>query len=107
MLPPSIDRDGGDYGAGLVRGAAILTRGEALGHDFFVDDTLLAQSRDAINAAEKGVKGRFTHPGMSGDGLGSYTGRWKNASIDGDSVRLTCICRRRRTARPMGTSAGT
>lgn len=82
-----IDRDGGDYGAGVIRGVSVITRGEALGHDFWVDDTMLAQTRDAINSSPKGAKARFTHPGMSGDGLGTYLGRWKNASIDGDQTR--------------------
>lgn len=35
----------------------------------------------------KGLKSRFTHPGLSADGLGSYLGRSRNARRDGDKVR--------------------
>lgn len=85
----AIVRDGGDRGAGLIRGAAVITRGEALGHGMWIDSRMLEQTRDAINAAGKqGVKARFTHPGLSSDGLGSFLGRFKGpATIDGDVVR--------------------
>jgi hypothetical protein len=81
-----IEREGGDYGAGLIRGASIITRGEALGHGMWIDAHMLEQTADAINNHPKGVKVRFTHPSMSGDGLGSYLGRAKNAFVLGDQV---------------------
>ena len=81
-----IERDGGDYGAGLIRGASIITRGEALGHNLWIDGYMLEQTADAINNHSKGVKVRFTHPSMSGDGLGSYLGRAKNAFVIGNQV---------------------
>jgi hypothetical protein len=71
-----VERDGGKYGAGLIRGASIITRGEALGHRAWIDETTLQQVADSINAAgDKGVKSRFTHPSLSGDGLGTALGR--------------------------------
>lgn len=70
-----VDRTGGKSGAGIIRGVSIITRGEALGHRSWIDATTLQQVADSINAAgTKGVKSRFTHPGMSGDGLGSMLG---------------------------------
>ena len=84
---PAVDRDGGDQGAGLIRGVAIITRGEALGHGVWIDREFLHQSADAINAADRGLKSRFTHPGLSGDGMGKYLGRVRGASVDGDVVR--------------------
>jgi len=49
---------------------------------------MLQQTADAINAiGAAGIKSRFTHPGLSGDGLGSFLGRAKNAVVDGDVVR--------------------
>ena len=84
---PRIDREGGDRNAGLIRGASIIVEGEALGHDAWVDETFLSQVADKINASgETGIKARFTHPSLSGDGLGSMFARAKNASIDGDRV---------------------
>lgn len=83
-----IDREGGDYGAGLLTGVAVITRGEALGHDMWIDATMLQQVHDAINATgNAGIKARFTHPGLSSDGLGTFLGRFKNAVLDGDIVR--------------------
>lgn len=86
--PQAVDPTGGRFGAGLIRGAAVVTRGEALGWGMWLDVTFLQSVADAINAAgERGIKGRFTHPNACNDGLGNYLGRWNNATLDGDIVR--------------------
>lgn len=82
-----IEREGGVYGSGLIRGVAVLTRGEAKGHQMWVDYVLLEQVTEAINTAKEGTKSRFTHPSLSGDGLGKALGRVRDASLDGDIVR--------------------
>jgi len=82
-----VEEDGGDNDAGLIRGAAIVTRGEALGHGYWLDGDFLQQTAEAVNGSAAGAKARFTHPSLSGDGLGSFLGRVKNATIDGDVVR--------------------
>lgn len=80
-------RDGGDRGAGLIKNFSVITKGEALGHGMWCDDVFLQQNLDAINAAgEAGLKCRFTHPGLSADGLGKFLGKLKNASKKGDQV---------------------
>lgn len=84
---PAVDRTGGDNKAGIIWQAAVITRGEALGHFAWIDSLMLGQVRDAINASRSGIKARFTHPDMSSDGLGSFLGRFKNAKLDGDVVR--------------------
>ncbi len=87
----AVDPTGGDNGAGIIRGAAIVTRGEAISHGYWLDATFLKQVANGINTGKggnkAGVKMRFTHPSLSGDGLGKYLGRAKNAVIDGDVVR--------------------
>ena len=83
----AVDTRGGDQEAGIIRGMAIITRGEALGHFGWIDAVFLRQVHDAIKSHPNGIKARFTHPGLSGDGLGKYTGRVVNPSIDGDVVR--------------------
>jgi hypothetical protein len=86
--PEAVDPTGGRFGAGLIRGAAVVTRGEALGWGMWLDGDFLISVADAINAAgERGIKGRFTHPNSCNDGLGSYLGRWSNATLDGEMVR--------------------
>ena len=82
-----IVRDGGDFGAGLITSAAVITRGEALGHYMWIDHEMIARTADLINASEKGTKGRFTHPSMSGDGLGKAIGRWKQAVAEDSEAR--------------------
>lgn len=83
---PRVEREGGYAGAGLIRGVSVITRGEALGHELWIDEHFLEQAVDAINASDKGVKARFTHPDMSGDALGTFVGRVVNARRLGDQV---------------------
>ncbi len=78
----TLDRD-----ANIIKGYAVMTKGEALGHNLWIDGVMLAQVAEAGNAASKGIKGRFTHPGLCSDGLGKYLGRSKNFRLDGDVVR--------------------
>lgn len=54
----------------------MISRGEALGHRFWIDQTMVGQVHNAtLDAGDKGLKVRFTHPGLSADGLGTYLGR--------------------------------
>ena len=83
---PRVEREGGYRGAGLIRGVSVITKGEALGHGLWIDDVTLAQVTEAINAGRYGIKSRFTHPGLSGDGLGKQVGRVMDAEAAGDQV---------------------
>lgn len=103
---PAVDRQGGDAGAGIIRGMAVISRGEALGHDMWIDADMLQQVAAAINASDAGAKARFTHPSLSGDGLGKFTGRVKNASVDGDVVRADLHLSKTAHETPDGDLAG-
>lgn len=82
-----VDPEGGDRAAGLITGYSVTTRGEALGHGLWCDDVFLAQVNDALTAAgEAGVKSRFTHPGLSADGLGKFLGNTKNPTLKAGQV---------------------
>lgn len=81
-----VSREGGDFKAGMIAGLSAVTRGEALGHDLWLDRRFLDQVREAGNAKPEGYKARFAHPGMSGDGIGSALGRLKNFRRRGDRV---------------------
>ncbi len=86
-LKSSVIREGGDSGAGLIRQFSVITRGEALGHEMWIDRDFLSETVAAINdTAERGIKSRFTHPDMSGDGLGRFLGRVKNAKVVGNQA---------------------
>ncbi|MCB1640793.1 MAG: hypothetical protein KDI37_03610 [Xanthomonadales bacterium] len=84
---PRVERDGGDYGAGLIRKASLIARGEALGHGMWIDDEMLNQVAEHANSLKTGLKVRFTHPGLSSDGLGTLTARAKAVEvIDGATI---------------------
>lgn len=78
---PRIDRE-----AGVIRGVAVMTAGEARGHKMLVDAVTLNTTTDLINAKPEGFKSRFTHPGMCEDGMGKKLGNVKNARVIGDQV---------------------
>jgi len=85
----SVDRSGGMFDAGVIRGVSVITRGEALGHDLWIDQDFLSDVTAAINgseAASGGIKARFTHPGLSSDGIASKLGRITDAKTIGDRV---------------------
>ncbi|MCH8851202.1 MAG: hypothetical protein IID41_00955 [Planctomycetes bacterium] len=80
-------RDGGDSGVGLIQRFSVTTRGEALGHGMWLDKTFLSEVTEAINIkGDQGIKSRFTHPSMSGDGLGRFLGRVKNGRTVGNQA---------------------
>jgi len=76
-----VDRDAEP--AGAIRGLSVITLGEANGwwlDDEFIDGVLRL-------GLERGrVKARFTHPGMSADGLGTQLGRVTRFRRTGDQV---------------------
>ena len=76
--PARVDRKGD----GAILGASIITKGEALGHGFWIDEVTL----DQVAKLAEGAAGRWTHGDMCADGLGSHLGRWKNVRREGDSV---------------------
>lgn len=76
---PQVDRE---TGSGVIRGVSVVTRGEALGHDLWLDADFVSDVTAAINSGN-GIKARFTHPGLSSDGLGTMLGRIKNAKTVG------------------------
>jgi hypothetical protein len=81
----NVDRTGGKYGAGKISNVSVITKGEASGHGMWIDDEMLSQVEQAFGA--DGVKSRFAHPGLSGDGIGKALGRaYGSAVVDGRVV---------------------
>lgn len=80
--PIGVDRENG-----VINGYAVISRGEALGHRYWVDGTTLDQVVTLGNAKERGLKSRFTHPGLSSDGLGKYLGKARSFRREVDLVR--------------------
>lgn len=78
--PQGVDRENS-----LITGFSVITSGEALGHGLWLDQEFLGQVVKAGNKSA-GLKARFTHPGLSGDGMGKQLGRVKNFRLDGGRV---------------------
>lgn len=97
-----IEPAGGKFEAGRIRGFAVITKGEALGHDMWIDDVFLAQVSEHLNAAAGGLKSRFTHPDMCSDGMGKYLGRAFESSVDGGVVRADLHLAKSAQATPDG-----
>lgn len=79
--PARVDRE-----ARTISGVSCAQAVEALGHGMMLDDTSIAQLVAFGNKKKSGVKSRFTHPGLSSDGLGKYLGRLKNFRQEGDKA---------------------
>ncbi len=71
---------------GRIRNASILTTGPALGHGFEVDRTTVEQ----VARFAAGVRGRWTHGGMSEDGLGRHLGRWEQVRLETSRLCRGC-----------------
>jgi len=84
--PRGLASGGVDKDARTIRNYSVATRGEALGHNMWLDMQFLNQIVKAGNSKPLGVKTRFTHPGLSGDGLGRALGRTRNFRRSGDQV---------------------
>ena len=67
-----------DAKAGIIRNASLMTRGDAKGHGFVIDDVTLRQTAEGINRRKAGVKARLGHPIFPGD-AGTVIGRVSNA----------------------------
>lgn len=80
--PSRVDRE-----KRVIYGVSLLQTGEALGHEMLVDEKMLAQCVDAVNATGgHGMKSRFTHPGACSDAMGKMLGKVKNARVMGDKA---------------------
>lgn len=101
-----VDRTGGEYGGGKISGVSAITRGEALGHDLWIDSVFLDQVASALNAPPAGVKSRFTHPDLSADGLAKFLGRARGGAVDGDKVSTDLHLAKTAHQSPDGDLAG-
>jgi hypothetical protein len=81
--PNRVDRD-----ERVIYGVSAAQAVEALGHGMMLDSKTLEQIVTLGNATKNGVgiKSRYTHPGLSSDGMGKQLGRMKNFRVEGDKA---------------------
>jgi len=73
---------------GVIRGIAVMTKGNIQDcRGWVIDDITLEQIISSGKMHEHGLKSRFGHPNMSVTALGTFLGRAKNFSKDGDVAR--------------------
>lgn len=85
-LPLKVAAGAVDVDNRIIRGVSMAQAVEALGHGGRLDMRSLEQIVEQVNAKRSGAKSRFTHPGLSSDGMGKFLGRMKNARIEGDKA---------------------
>lgn len=71
----------------VIYGFAVVTKGEAEGHNMLLNDKFLDDIVLQGNQSNIGIKSRFGHPSLSGEALGTAIGRAKSFRRDGDIVR--------------------
>ena len=87
-----LDRSGGKWSTGLIKDPAVISRGEAQGHYFWIDGEMLQSVASAMMAAgTTGIKSRLGHPTWSGDKTGNRLGRVVGGTVDGDTGRATAL----------------
>lgn len=79
--PPRVDRDNR-----TIYGVAVMTRGEAKGHGFRLNEVSQANALQLGNAAKQGVKSRLSHPNACNDTTGKHLGRAINFRESGDKL---------------------
>jgi hypothetical protein len=75
-----------DEKEGVISSVAVAHATEAVGHRLLFDARSLQQLLELGNASKAGIKSRFTHPGLSDDGLGKYLGRMRNFRLRQDHL---------------------
>lgn len=78
VLQGRVDRE-----ANVIRGVAVITKGPALGHGMFVDDTTLQQVVEQAKTYSGGLKVKLDHTNSASE----IVGYLREFRIDGESVR--------------------
>ncbi len=79
--PEKVDRENH-----VIRGVSATQAVEALGHSFLLDQTTINTIVQLGQEKNKGIKSRFTHPGLSSNGLGKFLGRAHNWQVQGNAA---------------------
>lgn len=64
--------------SGIIQNVLVVSKGEAKGHNLFLNDDFLEKTALLGNQAAKGIKARYGHPNMCSTALGTYIGRYHN-----------------------------
>ncbi len=78
-----------DREKGIIYGVSVITGDrEALGHEFYVDETMIDQVvEQGKEVGETGLKARWDHPNACYRSIGTTVGRFKNFRKDGLQAR--------------------
>jgi hypothetical protein len=87
---------------GVIEGVSVCTVGEAKGHGVNLDSEFIADVAKMGNEKRQGLKARYGHPNMCGTALGTFLGRFKHFSVDGDQVRADLFLSNEARETPQG-----
>lgn len=91
---------------GVIRGFAVMTKGKVKdSRQYVIDDKTIDQVMESGQSVKSGLKSRFGHPNASSSALGTYVGRAKNFTRDGDIVRADLFISKTAHATPDGDLA--
>lgn len=76
-----IDREGGAFNAGLIQQISLISVGQALGHNIWIDEVFLNQLNEAIALKETGLKSKYMHASIISDSIGTLIGKVVNPRI--------------------------
>lgn len=88
-----------------IHGFAVVTKGEARGHNIMLNDDFLDDVIEQGNESKRGIKMRFDHPNGSSTSIGTALGRAKNFRRDGDVVRADAHLLKSASKSPQGDLA--
>lgn len=72
--------------SGIIQNVLVVSKGEAKGHNLFLNDDFLEKTALLGNQPPKGIKARYGHPNMCSTALGTYIGRYHNFRKVGNNV---------------------
>jgi len=87
---------------GVIEGVSVCTVGEAKGHGVNLDSEFIEDVRAFGAEKKQGLKARYGHPNMSSTALGTFLGRFKNFTVDGDHVRADLFLSNEAKVTPQG-----
>lgn len=90
----------------VIKGFAVVTKGMTKDERGEFDDESLNTIVNFGNHSKLGIKSRFGHPNMSSTALGTFLGRVRNFSRDGDIVRADLHIDKTAFETPDGDLAG-
>lgn len=82
-----VNLQGGEQSTGQLLGVSLITQGDAIGHDLYIDNIFLTQLLSSISKKKDGMlKAKFQHASLFNDSMGKFLGKFYNVRIEGKQL---------------------